>query len=102
MGSPNGSVKSYDENGVLILDADYVAGKTTKLIYYYPNGNKKAFITYSDDKQNVVKGWDENGKEIKDYIFEKVAKFPGGPQGWVKFLTKNLRTNTAADAGAKP
>lgn len=33
---------------------------------------------------------------------EREAKFPGGPQAWGKFVSKNLNPNTAVDAGARP
>ncbi|MCY7420744.1 MAG: hypothetical protein LH478_03265 [Chitinophagaceae bacterium] len=46
------------------------------------------------------KGWDEEGKEIKNYVAERGARFKGGMDGWRKYLQKNLNANVAADAGA--
>ena len=42
-------------------------------------------------------------EEDYDKVFTKVekeAKFPGGPDGWRKYLERNLNSNAAADDGA--
>lgn len=95
-----GLFKWYKENGDVDKSTLYEKGHTKNITVYYPNGNKKAMAAYSDDRQTEVKGWDENGKEIPDFIFEREARFPGGLEGWRRYLEQNLNSNVAADANA--
>jgi len=92
-------LKNYKDNGVLDNIAEYDNGKLLSKIYFYKNGNKKSSIIYND-KGSDQKGWDENGKEIRNYVVEKEAYFKNGAEGWKKYLEKNLNANVAADANA--
>ena len=96
----NGSFKNYSEKGVLFSQVDYVAGKATQKTVYYPNGSKHAWAVHKDGEEKDSKGWDENGKEIKGFIFERAAQFKGGVQGWVRYLERHLNANAPADVGA--
>lgn len=96
----DGLFKWYKDNGALEMSKLYEKGHTKNITVYYENGNKKAVAFYEDDKQTDAKGWDENGIEISDFIFEKEAKFPGGPEGWKRYLETHLNSNVAADANA--
>ena len=92
----------YDEKGMKSSTGQYDKGMELSADHYYENGKKKGHITYGkDSKATAQTGWDETGNEIKDYIVEQEATFPGGMQGWIKFLTRNLNANVATDAGAK-
>jgi TonB family protein len=42
-----------------------------------------------DKKEAVTEGYDESGKRIKNYIFEKEAEFKGGLKAWVSYIKKN-------------
>lgn len=97
--TPVGSFKNYNEDGKLNSVREYVDGKATEITYYYKTGNKKSWILYKE-KENVQKGWDESGKEIKNFVVEREARFKGGMEGWRKFLEKHLNANIAAEAGA--
>lgn len=94
-----GSFKNYNDKGKLDFIAEWANGKLLSKTYFYKNGNKKAWIAYND-KNNDQKGWDEDGKEIRNYIVEKEARFKGGPGGWKKYLEKHLNAMVAAEANA--
>jgi hypothetical protein len=94
-----GEFKNYSEKGELLFTANYLNGKATEKTFYHANGKKAAWISYSANSSEQ-KGWDENGKEIKNYVVEREARFKGGLAGWKKFLEKNLNANVAADAKA--
>lgn len=97
--SPVSSFKNYKENGILSHTSEYDNGKLRSSIYFYKNGNKKSEIIYNNTSSDQ-KGWDENGKEIRNYVVEKEARFKGGSEGWKKYLQKNLNAMAAADANA--
>lgn len=99
--TPIGTFKNFNERGV--LDYEAVWGSDSKIqakTFYFKNGSKKSYIGYSDKSVLQQKGWDEAGKEIKNYVVEREARFKGGMDGWRKYLEKKLNANVAADAGA--
>ena len=99
--TPVGTFKNFNERGVLDYEAAW--GSDSKIqakTFYYKNGSKKSYIGYSDKLVLQQKGWDEEGKEIKNYVVEREARFKGGIDGWRKYLEKKLNANVAADAGA--
>ena len=100
IGSQTGTFKHYSEKGKLNYTEEYNNGLLKEKTNLYDNGNKKSWISYVDGKLSLQKGWDDNGKEIKDYVAEKEAIFKGGLNGWRRYLEKNLNANVAADAGA--
>jgi len=95
----SGSFDNYSEDGKLHFTAEYVDGKLVERIYYYKNGNKRSWIRY-ESTGTLQKGWDESGKEIKNYIVEREAKFKGGLEGWRKYMEKNLDASIATNLGA--
>lgn len=97
---PTGSFKNYNEKGGLDNIAEWDNGKPLERTWFYKNGSKKSWISYSDKGENPQKGWDETGKEIKNYVVQREARYKGGPEGWKKYLEKHLNPNVAADAGA--
>jgi hypothetical protein len=84
----------YKEGGIKNYTANYEKGKIISRTFYYENGAKKGFISFIDQ---VQKGWDENGKELKHYVVEKEAK---ATVNWKEYLERNLNPNVAADANA--
>jgi hypothetical protein len=94
-----GSVNNYKEDGKLDFSGEYVDGKLSERTYYYKNGDRKSWVSYTD-KGVLQKGWDETGKEVKNYIVEQEARFKGGAEGWRKYLEKNLNASIATDIGA--
>lgn len=98
--TPVGTFKNYNDKGELDNISEYANGKALQKTWYYKNGAKRAWIAYDDKGNSQQKGWDENGKELPDYIVEKPAHFKGGLEGWKRFLEKTLNIGVAADAGA--
>ncbi|GEO07900.1 hypothetical protein [Segetibacter aerophilus] len=96
----DGLFKWYRENGTLINIKLYEKGNTNNITIYYEDGKKRATAFYKKNVQTNAIGWDENGQEIPDFVFEREAKFPGGLIGWRTYLEKNLNSNVAADANA--
>ena len=98
--TPVGSFKNYDDKGVLENIAEYDNGKPLEKTFFYKNGNKMSWISYKGNSSNQQKGWDESGKELRNYVVEKEARFKGGAEGWRKFLEKTLNANVAVESGA--
>ncbi len=98
--TPEGSFKNFKENGSLDYIADWNNKRLVSKSWFYKNGNKKSLIAFNDKSIVQQKGWDEEGKEIKNYVVEREARFKGGMEGWRKYLEKHLNANVAADAGA--
>ena len=97
----HGTFKWYDDNGILSSTALYEKGKPQHADYFYATGKKKGHIEYLQDGTDEQQAWDENGKELQNYILEREARFPGGMFGWRRYLERNLNANVAADANAK-
>ena len=97
-----GTFTWYDEKGNRTSTTAYDMGKKVSADYYYESGKKRGHISFDENgTASTQTGWDEDGVEIKGYIVEQEATFPGGIQGWIKYLTRNLRASTAVDAGAR-
>jgi hypothetical protein len=102
LGRAVGTVSNYKEDGKLDYESEYADGKILNKTYYYNSGKKKSYTAYSDKGVPMQKGWDENGKELKDFVIERAARFKGGEEGWKKYLEKNLNASLAADLGLPP
>lgn len=101
LGKRVGSYKQYNDAGNIKSTAMY--NDTSLLlerVYFYKSGKKQSSITFDGVKDHINKCWDEAGNEVTPCVIEKEAKFPGGLQGWVRFLERTLNANVAADAGA--
>ncbi len=98
--TPDGSFKNYKENGTLDYEANWLAGNLSSKTWLYKDGSKKSWISYKDGRVEKQAGWDETGKEIKNFVVEREARFKGGMDGWRKYLEKHLKASVAADAGA--
>jgi hypothetical protein len=97
---PTGYTVHYYDNGVVKDSTLLDNGKKTSSYYFYENGNKRATITYENGKVIQQIGWDESGNAVPDLIVEQEAKFPGGTEGWRKYLERHLDANVAERAGA--
>jgi antitoxin component YwqK of YwqJK toxin-antitoxin module len=95
-----GSVNHYKEDGKLDYTIEYADGKPLTKTYFYNSGNKKSYTTFSDNGIQLQKGWDDAGKEIKNFIVERQAQFKGGDEGWKKYLEKNLNATIPQAVGA--
>lgn len=95
-----GTFFHYDTSGHLSETAEYFNGKGKEKNYFFPNGNRKSWIVYSENGDIQQKGWDEKGNEIAGYITEREARFRGGVDDWRKYLERNLDAQIAEKAGS--
>lgn len=98
MTHPIGEQILYFKNGH-VEDSIFFDDNQVKYQYhYYPNNQLAAYYHLLDNKkEGIVVGYDESGKEIKNYIFLKEAKFKSGEKGWTNYIYKN----TAKDLSVK-
>ena len=62
--------------------------------YYHPDGKVKATEDYTDGKLTAIACFDAEGKPLEPGACEeKEASFPGGTDGWRRFLERNLRAD---------
>lgn len=90
MQSPIGLQVLYSKNGYT-EDSSFVENNEVKYSYhYYPDGQLAAHYYLPDNKkEGIVEGFDESGKKIKNYIFQREAEFKGGSKSWVSYINKN-------------
>ena len=95
-----GAFVYYYESGSKKSESNYNNdGEIETEIHYYENGKKKAEVKV-EEGETIAKGWDEDGKLIPHYIYEREAKYPGGRMGWSSFLENNLNADVASNSGA--
>lgn len=87
---PIGLQVLYFKNGQA-EDSSFYEGKDLKYSYhYFPNRQLAAHYYLPDNKKGgIIEGYDESGKKIKNYIFQKEAEFKGGPKAWASYLSKH-------------
>ena len=123
----NGSWQKWDDLGIRTDSTIYKDGKVYKeaKFDYYKNGtlrytsfkdsladiytstsyDEKGVISsevYFKGQLGILKRYDSTGTKL-DSLFtreEREASFPGGQQGWIRFLQKNLNANVPVDNGA--
>src|SRR5205085_7741014 len=76
--NPIGLQTRYFKNGRIEDSIFYEDGKVKTLYHFYPNKQLALHYVPGDGNDAVVEGYDEEGKKIKNYIFEKEAEFKGG------------------------
>jgi antitoxin component YwqK of YwqJK toxin-antitoxin module len=93
-----GISKDYYRSGELMDSAIYENSKKKAVWFFYQSGKKESYAMYND-KGKVMEqaGWDEAGNELKDFVVEREAQFPGGMEGWKMYLERNLNANVAAN-----
>lgn len=90
MERPIGMQVLYARNGHVEDSSFYADGKAQYLFHYYPN-NQLATHYYlpANAKEPTIEGYDEDGKKIKNYVFEKEAEFRGGQKAWQSYIAKS-------------
>lgn len=98
---PLGKLVRYYANGIT-QDSNYYDndGSLKELFHFYENGTLWAHCSRQPDKTNLCEGFNENGNQIKDFIYLKEAEFPGGNAGWSAYLEKTMRKFNPAKKGA--
>lgn len=97
-----GSVNNFKEDGKLDFTVEFTDGKPINKTFFYKSGDKKSYTLYSEKGIQLQKGWDENGKDIKNFVVERDAQFKGGEEGWKKYIEKNLNLSIPSAVGAPP
>lgn len=90
----NGFIKFYTEQGVLRDSNNYEHGKYLSKYIFYEDHSLKGYGIF-DGEGKVIKqaGYEPDGKEIENYIFQLEASFPGGMEAWKQYLVKSLSKN---------
>jgi hypothetical protein len=95
------TAKYYLEDGNYIYKEYYEAGHERYLEKFYSNGKLWCYAFFNKDGSvKKTQGWDGNGNEIANFIFQKEAQFPGGAEGWYRYLEKNLQIDLPTRNGA--
>ena len=94
-----GSVNHFKDDGTLDYTMEYTDGKLVERTYFYKSGNKKSYTMYGENGRQISRAWDDNGKEIKNFITQRDAQFKGGEDGWKKYLDKNLNATIPTALG---
>lgn len=91
-GEFDGKYLDYYESGQVRKDIDYKDGKLNgKRITYWNKGNPKRIDVYENNKLIDGKCFDLNGKEVIYYEYEKMPHFPGGNNGLIKYIKKQIK-----------
>ena len=102
LSKPRGLSISYNENGIVKDSTNYFDNGKVAYSYKYKDDGK-LFVYYRGDREGneiEVKGYDESGKIIKGFIYEKEAAFPGGHEAWNKFIANTAKRNVPIKNGA--
>ncbi|MFP5039481.1 energy transducer TonB [Parasediminibacterium sp. JCM 36343] len=82
---------SFYESGKLKNVTNYGDSGAYNTHDFYENNKLRAYSYRNKGaKESIDTGYDESGNIVPDYIYMRAAVFPGGPNGWVKFLQKHL------------
>lgn len=91
---PRGKQIRYFESGEVQDSILYNSmGKKTEYFRYYKSGKLLIHGGYKPGtNKDFSEAFQENGSPIPGYILEREAVFPGGSEGWMKYLTTHLNT----------
>lgn len=73
---------------------------TTYAEHYSEKGKKDGAAIWVKGKLTSSKGWDDKGKLIPNFIYEKEAEFPTGSNGWKQHIFKTIHPDVASENGA--
>ncbi|PZP50060.1 MAG: hypothetical protein DI598_06410, partial [Pseudopedobacter saltans] len=91
---------SFYKNG---KKEEYRHSEDTITVYaehYSEKGKKDGQAIWVKGKITSSKGWDAKGKLIPNFIYEKEAEFPTGPDGWKKHIFKTIHPDVPSENGA--
>ncbi|HEX8460692.1 MAG TPA: hypothetical protein VF623_04660 [Segetibacter sp.] len=94
-----GGVNYFNPDGKLYYTIEYADGKPIERTYFYKSGNKMSYTMYGENGRQISKAWDDNGKELKNFVMERDPQFKGGEDGWKKYLDKNLNATIPTALG---
>jgi antitoxin component YwqK of YwqJK toxin-antitoxin module len=89
---PVGLQVLYFENGQVEDSSFYEDHHIKYSFHYYPNNQLESHYYLPDNKkEGIAEGYDESGKRIKKYVFEKEPEFKGGEKAWVAYIKKTYQ-----------
>lgn len=99
----NGVQVSWNKDGVVSAAGYWTADtlKRGRWQYFHPNGTIMATEDYDACKRVAMACYDEIGKPLAN-CDEREASFPGGEEGWRRFLERKLNEYTPINKGAPP
>lgn len=86
----HGILNWYSDSGRLREKSVYENDARKEHHIFYANGNKRMEAYFQGSKLTSVKGWDKDGNEIPNSIYEQEAAFPGGMKAWQQYLTRSI------------
>lgn len=91
---PIGLQVLYFKNGH-VEDSSFFDDNKLKYAFHFYSNNQLAAHYYlpENEKEGITEGYDESGKKIKNYIFQKEAEFKGGQKAWASYISKNAPTD---------
>ena len=97
-----GLQRRYYENGLLEDSTMFHEnGSVKNTFHYYPSGRLWGHFTVDENGKNkTAEGYEENGKLIPDFIYEREASFPEGNEGWMAHIQNNLKSKVPIKKGA--
>lgn len=87
----------YSKKGILTGKNIYQNNVRTEQYLYHEDGSQYMHAFFENDQLTSVTGWDENGAEIPDFIYQQEASFPGGMRAWQFYLRSSLERNLPKD-----
>jgi hypothetical protein len=93
--SPEGFRVSYQETGEIKDSTSFHPKNDIKEKFiFYPSGKLWGHYTFDiETKTEKSKGYDEKGKEIKDFIVQKDAMYRGGNGPWTAYISKTINSD---------
>lgn len=102
MNNPIGLQVLYYKNGQVEDSVLFKENVVKYFFRYYPNNQLEMHYYLPDGKtEGITEGYEESGKKIKNYVFEREAEFKNGARGWEKYITKNVEKNLFASGNEK-
>lgn len=103
LANPMDEAVTYYKNGNIEDSVIYDAGGKIKNAYHYYDNKQLSAHYYMPEgsQQEVIEGFDETGKKIKNYVYAREAEFKGGDKAWTAYLQKNISKdffNTKGDS----
>ena len=91
MAKPIGRQVLYFKNGNVEDSVMYEQDRVTDHYHYFTNGKLSAhYHVQGNQTDGVVEGFEEDGRRIKNYIYQKEAEFKGGLKAWQQYVIKSV------------
>ncbi|MEO6845197.1 MAG: energy transducer TonB, partial [Ginsengibacter sp.] len=100
---PVGLQGLYFKNGHVEDSSFFEDDKLKYSFHYYPNNQLAAhYYSSENNKEGITEGYDDSGRKIKNYVFQKEAEFKGGQKAWASYIIKNAPTDLTVKGITEP